>query len=173
MKYLGGIMKKYLMTLCLAILFTNSLSAFEVYGLKSGMTKDEFKVATNCTADIAEYNKEAETNRYRDARDENYCLEAPKSLSYWKGIKPSVSTEWTHDDKLWRVGLTYVVPEKGILQKIAFRQAVEEANRGIDIQEDSYTYSSSTTNYLIAVYIDNKLSDVSVKHYKDEYLEQF
>ena len=161
------------MALCFTILFTNSASAFEVYGLKSGMTKDEFKVATNCTADLAEYNKRAEASRYLDTKDENYCLDAPRGLSYWKGIKPSVSPKWTHDDKLWRVGLTYTVPQKGILQKIAFRQAVEEANQGIDIQEDSYTYSGNTTNYLIAVYIDKKLSNVSVKHYKDEYLEQF
>ena len=38
-------MKKYLMTLCLTVLFTNSVNAFTYRCIESGMTKDEYHEA--------------------------------------------------------------------------------------------------------------------------------
>lgn len=168
--------------LFLPLLFlTVYLPAFDIYGLKSGMTKTEFYEMTNCQAFVDNYN--LKKSSYSDTQDLTYCLEVPKlwgsdhesygheSMPYFDGIEPSISLEWTHDDKLWRVQLTDVIPS-GILQSIAFKQAFAEAFPGMEIQESSSTTQYGTTNRLTVVYIDSTLSDQSVSFYKNEYLNE-
>lgn len=168
--------------LFLPLLFlTAYLPAFDIYGLKSGMTKTEFYEMTNCQAFVDNYN--LKKSSYSDTRDLTYCLEVPKlwgsdhesygheSMPYFDGIEPSIDLEWTHDDKLWRVQITDTVP-KGILKSIAFKQAFAEAFPGIEIQESSSTSQYGTTNRLTVVYIDSTVSDQSVSFYKNEYLNE-
>jgi len=166
--------------LFLPLLFlTAYLPAFDIYGLKSGMTKTEFYEMTNCQAFVDNYN--LKKSSYSDTRDLTYCLDVPKlwgsdhesygheSMPYFDGIEPSIDLEWTHDDKLWRVQITDTVP-KGILKSIAFKQAFTEAFPGIEIQESSSTSQYGTTNRLTVVYIDSTVFDQSVSFYKNEYL---
>lgn len=168
--------------LFLPLLFlTVYLPAFDIYGLKSGMTKTEFYEMTNCQAFVDNYN--LKKSNYSDTQDLTYCLEVPKlwgsdhesygheSMPYFDGIEPSINLEWTHDDKLWRVQITDTVP-KGILTSIAFKQAFAEAFPGIEIQESSSTSQYGTTNRLTVVYIDSTVSDQSVSFYKNEYLNE-
>ena len=154
---------------------------FEIYGLKSGITKTEFYELTNCQAFID--NQKVKKSSYQDAYELKDCLDVPKlwgsdhasygyqSMPYFDGIEPDFGLEWTHDDKLWRVQLQSRV-RGGILQKGAFKDAFSKAYPGKDIQESSSTDQYGTTQYLNVVFTDSTLSAISTKHYQDKYLSE-
>ena len=98
------------------------------------MTKDEYKVATNCTADIAAHNEYAATERYVDSKDEDDCFEPSSYLNHWKGVNPRVSLEWTHDDKLWRMQLTYTVPDESPWETMNGKRVPHYINADIGFQ---------------------------------------
>ena len=143
------------------------LSAFEVYGFKSGMTKTEFYELTNCQAAVDQFNIE-----YTYTKVElTSCFDGSLKPDYFEDIVPTVLFQWTHEDKLWRVSLQHV-KRSGILQGIAYRRAVEEAHPGVDIVESSKTSKYGTTEYLTVNYIDESLSNNSIDHYAKNYLEE-
>ena len=154
---------------------------FEIYGLKSGITKTEFYELTNCQAFID--NQKVKKSSYDSDYELKDCLGIPKlwgsdhakyghkSMPYFDDIKPDFGLEWTHDDKLWRVQLQSRVPG-GILQKVAFTDAFSKAYPGQDIQESSSTDKYGTTHYLNVVFTDDTLSAISTKHYHDKYLSE-
>ena len=77
-------MKKYLMPAILAILFTNSLSAFEVYGIKSGMTKEEYYAAVDCQAGVDKYNV-GKTGKYDTKASLDWCEDSSlRDLPYFE-----------------------------------------------------------------------------------------
>ena len=154
---------------------------FEIYGLKSGMTKAEYYELTNCQAFVDNFN--AKKSRYQDAKDLTACLDVPKtfgsehaeygheSMAYFDGIGPDLGLSWTHDDRLWRVQIQETVPS-GILQEIGFRRAFQDAFPALEVQESSSTSQYGTTEYLTVMFIDSDLSEVSVEHYQAEYLKK-
>jgi len=154
---------------------------FEIYGLKSGMTKTEFYELTNCQAFIDNFEVKKKSDEWSLYLTD--CLNAPspgssdneysgyKSMPYFDDIEPDVALDWTHDNKLWRVQLISRVPD-GILQNIAFRNAFSQAYPGKDIQESSSTVVNRTINYLSVVFIDSALSAISEKYYQDKYLSE-
>lgn len=147
------------------------LSAFELYGLKSGMTKDEFYELTNCQAYIDNYNSTKST--YSDAKSLESCYSniigaVENGLNYFEGVLPRIYLDWTHDDRLWRADFTYF-KKKGILQGIAFKEALQNAHPGKEIKETSTTSSYGTTEYLNVIYIDQALSDASINFYTEEF----
>jgi hypothetical protein len=154
---------------------------FEIYGLKSGITKTQFYELTNCQAFID--NHKAKKSSYQDAYKLEDCLDVPKlwgsdhsdyghtSMPFFDGIEPDFALEWTHDDKLWRVQLQSRVPS-GILQKIAFKDAFSKAYPGQDILESSSTDKYGTKHYLNVVFTDSTLSAISMKHYHNKYLSE-
>ena len=156
---------------------------FEIYGLKSGITKTEFYELTKCHEFIAAYNTKKPPTRYTVAKELSHCLDVPKlwgsdhasygyqSMPYFDGIQPKFGLEWTHDDKLWRVQLQGTV-RGGILQKGAFKDAFSKAYPGKDIQESSSTNEYGTTHYLNVVFTDSTLSAISTKYYRDKYLSE-
>jgi hypothetical protein len=93
-------------------------------------------------------------------------------MPYFDDVSPDVSLEWTHDDRLWRVALTAVVPS-GILENIAFRNAFSDAFPGKEIKESSSTNKYGTKKYLTVFFIDDSLSDQSTNHYYSKYLTEF
>ena len=154
-------------------------SEFEVYGLKSGITKTEFYELTKCQEFIDTYNEKSPPTRYSPAKELSYCLEAPynsrntgnyeyANLPFF-AIEPVLSLAWTHDDKLWRVVVQHQKPS-GILEGIAYAMAVSQAHPGMDIKESSVRGEYSTKEYLTVTYIDNALSDNSINHHLSEYL---
>ena len=158
-------MKKLILVLLLFSGF--NLSAFEVYGLKSGMTKTEFYELTGCQAAVEKYNRE---NTYTKATLK-WCFDGSLSLDYFEDINPSVFFQWTHEDKLWRVSLQHRKPS-GILKGIAFKKAVQEAHPGMEVVESSSTNQYGTVEYLIVTYIDESLSNSSINHYTKSFLEE-
>ena len=156
------------------------LSAFEVYGLKGGMTKTEFYELTACQAFVDQYNKDNPPGKRETLKDISFCeygigyysVGSVKKVPLFRNVKPSIYLQWTHDDKLWRVSVKHTKPEKvGILQGIAFERAVRESHPGMEIVESSYNSQYVNLDYLTVNYIDDALSDMSIKHYMNQYLE--
>ncbi len=164
--------------IALASVATHS-SEFEVYGLKSGITKTEFYQLVNCQEFITNYNEKK--SQYLDSKNLTHCLTAPYNRSNtgeyeyanlpFFAIEPTLSLAWTHDDKLWRVVVQHQKPS-GILEGIAYARAVSEAHPGMEIKEVSVRGEYSTKEYLTVTYIDNALSDNSINHYKSKYLTE-
>ena len=153
------------------LLFSFNTYAFEVYGLKSGITKTEFYELTNCQAYIDQYNIDNPPSRYSPARTKNYCINniigaiADTDLDYFEGIANSlIYTEWTHENKLWRIQIFYFKPG-GILQGLAFMRALEEAFPGKEITEDS-------KGRQVITFVDDTLSNGAIDHYKKQSLEK-
>ena len=165
-------MKKYLMPAILAILFTNSLSAFEVYGIKSGMTKEEYYAAVDCQAGVDKYNV-GKTGKYDTKASLDWCEDSSlRDLPYFEGMYPGRFLEWTHDDRIWRLHIR-VTKSDGIISGIAQRNAMEKAFPGKEITESSSTSKYGTTEYLSIFFIDNKVFQESLNHYEKKYLDLF
>ena len=167
-------MKKILIFIILTMAtLTVHSTEFEIYGLKSGITKTEFYELTKCQEFIDTYNAKKTPSTYSPAKGLSYCLQAPyNSLNTGEyayanlpffGIEPTVSLKWTHDERLWRVSLNYEKP-KGILEGIAYQRAVQEAHPGMDIVESTVNGQYSNKDYLTVNYIDGPLSDSSIEH---------
>ena len=148
------------------LLFSFNTYAFEVYGLKSGMTKTEFYELTDCQAGVDKYNRE---NSYSTAYL-SWCLDSSIRLDYFNDISPTIFYQWTHEEKLWRVSLRHT-KRKDILQGIAYKRAIQKAHPGMDILESSSTSQYGTTEFLTVTYIDDSLSESSIDHYVNIYLE--
>ena len=159
------------MTLCLTILFTSSLSAFEVYGIKSGMTKEEYYAAVDCQANVDKYN-EGKTGRYDTKASLSWCEDTSLDLPYFEGMYPSRFLKWTHDDRIWRLHIR-VRKNDGIIAGVAQRNAMQKAFPGKEITETSTTSQYGTTEYLSVLFIDNKVFQESLNHYEKDYLEKF
>jgi hypothetical protein len=173
-------MKNILVFIIISLMSVAAYSSeFEVYGLKSGITKTEFYELTKCQEFIDTYNTKNPPSRYSPAKELSYCLQAPynsgntgeyeyANLSFF-AIEPSLSLAWTHDDKLWRVTATYE-KASGILEGISYAMAVTQAHPGMDVKESSVRGEYGTKEYLTVHYIDDALSDNSVNHYLEIYL---
>lgn len=172
--------KKRIVFPILFSVFACNVYAFEVYGLKSGMTKSEYYELTDCQAYVDNYN--SKKSKYSEKEDLKRCLSAPSSnltskhpeygysyMPYFDDIEPKLSLSWTHDDRLWRVQVTSVLPG-GILPKIAFRKAFAEAFPGKEIKESEEIGQYSTTEYLTVMFIDNEISDESIEHHYKKFL---
>ena len=157
MKYLGGIMKKYLMTLCLAILFTNPLSAFTYRCIEGGMTKAEYHEACNTELILSnkgDYTKEDIEKRLHYGYD--------YTGSPLEGKDNSGTIYWTEDGLIWRIQLTYSENEEEILKGIALRQALTKKFPGIEIQESTESSTYSTYNYFTVVLVDSNVSKAAI-----------
>lgn len=164
-------MKKYLMALSLSILFTNSVNAFEVYGIKSGITKDEFYSLVGCQAVVDKYNSEL-TSSYSTKAKLSWCQDGSLDLPYFEGMYPDRFMQWTHDDRLWRLQIR-VRKTSGIIQGLAQQKAFQAAFPGMEIIESSSTSQYGTTNYMSVMLIDDALFQESLDYYEKDYLEKF
>ena len=164
-------MKKYLLTLSLAILFTNYVNAFEVYGIKSGMAKDEFYSQVDCQAGVDKYNSEL-TSSYSTRAKLSWCEDGSIDLPYFEGVFPDRFMEWTHDDRLWRLQIR-VRKTSEIIQGLAQQKAFQAAFPGMEIIESSTTSQYGTSNFMSVLFIDDALFQESLDHYEKEYLEKF
>ena len=156
------------------------LSAFEIYGLKGGMTKAEFYELTDCQAFVDQYNKDNPPGKRATAKNIDFCEYGigyysagdSNKLPLFRNIKPSIYLQWTHDDKLWRVSVRHTKPEKlGILQGIAYERAIRESHPGMEIKESSYKSQYVDIDYFTVTYIDDAVSEESIKHYVNQYLD--
>lgn len=164
-------MKKYLMALSLAILFTNSVSAFEVYGIKSGITKDEFYSLVDCQANVDKYNSEL-PSKYSTTAKLSWCQDKSLDLPYFEGVYPDRLMQWTHDDRLWRFQIR-VIKHSGIIQGLAQKSAFQAAFPEMEIIETSSTNKYGTTNYMSIMFIDDAVFQESMNYYEKDYLEKF
>ena len=164
-------MKKYLIALSLAILFTNSVSAFEVYGIKSGITKDEFYSVVDCQANVDKYNSEL-TSSYSAKASLSWCQDGSIDIPYFEGVYPGRFMQWTHDDRLWRLQIR-VTKNGGIIQGLAQKSAFQAAFPGMEIIESSSTSQYGTTNYMSIMFIDDAVFQESLDYYEKDYLEKF
>tara|TARA_Y100001970_G_C13756144_1_gene613414 strand:+ start:117 stop:611 length:495 start_codon:yes stop_codon:yes gene_type:complete len=160
-------MKKYLIILISTALFSNSLNAFEVYGIKSGITKEEYYALVDCQAAVDKYNSEL-TSSYAKRARLSWCEDTSLDLAYFEGMYPGRFMQWTHDNRLWRLQIR-VVKRSGIIEGLGQKRAMEAAFPEKEIIESS----SGTTEYMSVMFIDDKLFQESLKHYKDTYLERF
>ena len=154
---LGGNMKKYLMTLCLTVLFTNSVNAFTYRCIESGMTKDEYHEACNTALILSNggnYTKED------IEADLHFGYDYAGSSLAGKSNRGSLF--WTEDGLLWRIQLRYTVPDD-ILEKLALREALGKKFRDTEIQESSSTSSRSTTSFYTIVLMDDAVADPAIK----------
>tara|TARA_B100000401_G_C52463894_1_gene557820 strand:+ start:115 stop:621 length:507 start_codon:yes stop_codon:yes gene_type:complete len=164
-------MKKYLIILISTALFSNSLNAFEVYGIKSGITKDEYYALVDCQANVDKYN-EGKTGRYDVKASLSWCEDKSLDLPYFEGMYPDRFMQWTHDNRLWRLQIR-VRKVSGIIEELAQKRAMEAAFPRKEIIESSTTSQYGTTEYMSVMFIDDKLFQESLKFYKDIYLEKF
>ena len=164
-------MKKPLLALALAILFTNSASAFEVYGIKSGITKDGYYELVGCQAAVDEYNVD-KTSKYSTKATLSWCQDGSLAVPYFEGVYPGRFMEWTHDDRLWRLQIR-VVKSSGLIEALAQKFAMQKAFPGSDIVESSTSSQYGTTDYMSILFIDDELFQESLDHHQKEYLEKF
>ena len=164
-------MKKPLLALTLAILFTNSAIAFEVYGIKSGVTKDEYYELVGCQAAVDEYNVD-KTSTYAVKASLSWCQDGSIDLPYFEDVYPNKFMQWTHDDRLWRLQIR-VLKRSGIIEGVAQELAMKEAFPGSEIVESSTSSQYGTTDYMSILFIDDKIFQESLDHYQKEYLEKF
>ncbi len=164
-------MKKYLIILISTALFSNSLNAFEVYGIKSGITKEEYYALVDCQAEVDKYNSEL-TSSYSTRAKLSWCEDASLDLAYFEGMYPGRFMQWTHDNRLWRLQIR-VTKRSGIIEGLGQKRGMEAAFPGKEIIESSSTSQYGTTEYMSIMFIDDKLFQESLKHYKDAYLERF
>lgn len=148
-------MKKYLMTLCLTILFTNSLSAFEFKGVKSGMSLEE---VTEVVGTEISYSGKT--------------LDDEEASAWLPLIKPyEVEFLFNKDKKLWR--LTIVDHQGSVTSSVGRKNALKKVCDTVD--EDRLQLGSGSYKYWVNTYkcffIDSKLFDEDVKHYEKLTLE--
>jgi len=148
-------MNKYLMTLCLAILFTNSLSAFEFKGVKSGMSMEE----------VSEVVGTEVTYSGKTLSDDQAKVWLPKIMPY------EVEFLFNKDDKLWR--LTIVDQRGGVTSSVGRKNALQKVCDSVD--EDRLQQGSGSYKYWVNTYkcffIDSRLFTEDVKHYEKLTLE--
>ena len=149
------------------------LSAFEAYGLKSGITKTEFYELVNCQEFIDKYNTDNPSSRYASAKELNHCSNGAfrgtvltEELDYFEGI-PSVEITllWNHEDRLYRIQLGFKQPLNDVIEFEAFQVAVKETFPDweiIDTNDGRLTISKS----------DKDLFNESFAYYKKQSLEK-
>ena len=134
--------------------------AFEYRCLKGGMSKAEFHTACN-TAQILS-NK---GNYTKSDLEERLHYGFDYSGSPFDGKDNLIYLFWTEDDLLWRVQIRYTKSDD-ILRGIAEMQAIAETFPNEEIQESS----SSSTEYMIIVLVDQAVSDAAQQKIKQEIL---
>ena len=149
------------------------LSAFEVYGLKGGITKTEFYELVNCQEFIDKYNTDNPPGTYTSAKTLYHCWNGAyggkvltSELAYFEGI-PSVEIklQWNHDDRLYLIQLSFVQPLHDNIEFMAFQEAVKETFPDWEIIDTNDGRMSITKS-------DRDLFNESFAYYKNQSLEK-
>jgi hypothetical protein len=133
-------MKKIILPILLLVSF-NSF-AFEWHGFKSGMTVDEVKELTS-----AKYASSCDW-QCKKAYFEKRGTDSPPSL--W-----DMSFNFTSEAKLWRIQMNYI--EAGGAHAVAQTRILQELFPDVELQKRSESTSYSSTDYVVAMLIDNDL----------------
>ena len=149
-------MKKIILPILLLVSF-NSF-AFEWHGFKSGMTSDEVKELTS-----AKYASSCDW-QCRKAYFEKRGTDAPPGL--WQ-----MSFSFTSESKLWRIQMNYL--ESGGPSGVAQTRILQELFPDVELQKQSESTSYGSTDYVVAMLVDNDLFEEDIERIynntKDKY----
>ena len=151
-------MKKYLMTLCLTVLFTNSVNAFTYRCIESGMTKDEYHEAWN-TSLISQNNGDS-----REYLETKLWSNRDLSGTPLEGMNPGIELYWTEDNLLWKINFTYYAG-KGAIRAAAMQDLLNKEYPGLDIQKKTNEYGNS---FFYVVLSDEEILNLALKKIQEE-----
>ena len=149
-------MKKIILPILLLVSF-NSF-AFEWHGFKSGMTTVEVKELTS-----SEYASSCDW-QCRKAYFEKRGADAPPGL--WQ-----MSFSFTSESKLWRIQMDYL--KSSGPHGVAQTRILKELFPDVELQNKSESRSYGSTDYVVAMLVDNDLYEEDIERIynstKDKY----
>lgn len=134
--------------LVMSLILSSSVLAFDFFGIKSGMTKEEFEGVERL---VKEDKK-------------------PYKISNYEAVK--IVPAYTQQDKIYLLEI-YFEKSFGVDKVIALTNALKKVFPNSEIKEESEKTSWGWTDYYYVVYLmDEKVFNESVKILESEYVEK-
>lgn len=148
-------MKKMVLFLCLFTFLPVQVFAFDFYGIKSGMTKE----------DVSSLFRTDDLTSLEGDDLEKYPKLA--NTEYW-----DISFSFTSDNKLWKI-IARVRQGYSTLRKIAKKEALISKYKAENIKKTSEEVVNGVTYYYYnVILIDQKLVDIEIEKFKKYYLNK-